>query len=52
LRRLAGGVPDLIRASRMNFHDGVPFRKNAVTGIGERCRRAGNYLVWTTRFRR
>jgi len=45
LRRLAAEVPDLIRASRMNFHDGVPFRKNAVTGIGEPVPGAtGNYF--------
>ena len=35
LARLASEVPDLIRGSRMNFYDGVPFRKNAATGIGE-----------------
>ena len=45
LRRLAAEVPDLIRASRMNFHDGVPFRKNAVSGIGEPVPGAtGNYF--------
>lgn len=35
LGRLAAEAPDLIRGSRMNFFDGVPFRKNATTGIGE-----------------
>jgi NADPH2 dehydrogenase len=35
LRRLASEVPDLIRASRMNFFDGVPYAKNPTTGIGE-----------------
>jgi NADPH2 dehydrogenase len=35
LQRLAAEVPDLIRASRMNFFDGVPYAKNASTGIGE-----------------
>ena len=35
LTRLASEVPDLIRASRMNFYDGVPYGKNPVTGIGE-----------------
>ena len=38
-------APALIRASRMNFHDGVPFRKNAETGIGEPVPGAtGNYF--------
>jgi 2,4-dienoyl-CoA reductase-like NADH-dependent reductase (Old Yellow Enzyme family) len=35
LGRLASEVPGLIRASRMNFYDGVPFAKNPATGIGE-----------------
>ena len=35
LMRLASEVPGLIRASRMNFYDGVPFAKNPVTGVGE-----------------
>lgn len=35
LARLASEVPDLIRASRMNFFDGVPYAKNPTTGIGE-----------------
>jgi NADPH2 dehydrogenase len=35
LARLAADAPDLIRGSRMNFFDGVPFRKNAATGAGE-----------------
>ena len=35
LRRLASEVPDLIRASRMNFFDGVPYARNPTTGIGE-----------------
>jgi len=35
LARLASEVPDLIRGSRMNFFDGVPYAKNSVTGIGE-----------------
>jgi 2,4-dienoyl-CoA reductase-like NADH-dependent reductase (Old Yellow Enzyme family) len=34
LARLAHEAPDLIRATRMNFFDGVPYRKNA-SGIGE-----------------
>jgi 2,4-dienoyl-CoA reductase-like NADH-dependent reductase (Old Yellow Enzyme family) len=34
LARLAAEAPDLIRATRMNFFDGVPYRKNA-SGIGE-----------------
>jgi 2,4-dienoyl-CoA reductase-like NADH-dependent reductase (Old Yellow Enzyme family) len=33
--RLAAEAPDLIRATRMNFFDGVPYRKNAASGIGE-----------------
>jgi 2,4-dienoyl-CoA reductase-like NADH-dependent reductase (Old Yellow Enzyme family) len=35
LGRLASEAPDLIRATRMNFYDGVPYAKNAVTGAGE-----------------
>ncbi len=35
LARLSAEVPDLIRASRMNFFDGVPYAKHATTGIGE-----------------
>jgi 2,4-dienoyl-CoA reductase-like NADH-dependent reductase (Old Yellow Enzyme family) len=35
LARLAAEAPDLIRATRMNFFDGVPYRKNAASGIGE-----------------
>jgi NADPH2 dehydrogenase len=35
LARLTAEVPDLILGSRMNFFDGVPYRKNATTGIGE-----------------
>jgi NADPH2 dehydrogenase len=35
LTRLASEVPDLIRASRMNFYDGVPYAKNPATGLGE-----------------
>jgi len=35
LARLAAEIPDLIRGSRMNFFDGVPYAKNPVTGIGE-----------------
>ena len=34
LARLAAEAPDLIRATRMNFFDGVPYRKNA-SGMGE-----------------
>ena len=34
LARLAAEVPDLIRATRMNFFDGIPYRKNA-SGMGE-----------------
>ncbi len=33
--RLTAEVPDLIRGSRMNFFDGVPYAKNPATGIGE-----------------
>jgi 2,4-dienoyl-CoA reductase-like NADH-dependent reductase (Old Yellow Enzyme family) len=35
LARLASEVPGLIRGSRMNFYDGVPFSKNPANGIGE-----------------
>jgi NADPH2 dehydrogenase len=35
LLRLASEVPGLIRASRMNFFDGVPYARNPATGIGE-----------------
>jgi NADPH2 dehydrogenase len=35
LLRLRTEAPDLILGSRMNFFDGVPYRKNATTGIGE-----------------
>jgi 2,4-dienoyl-CoA reductase-like NADH-dependent reductase (Old Yellow Enzyme family) len=35
LARLAAEAPDLSRATRMNFFDGVPYRKNAASGIGE-----------------
>jgi NADPH2 dehydrogenase len=35
LRRIAAEAPDLIRGTRMNFFDGVPFAKNPTTGIGE-----------------
>ena len=35
LARLAAEAPDLILGSRMNFFDGVPYRKNATTGVGE-----------------
>jgi 2,4-dienoyl-CoA reductase-like NADH-dependent reductase (Old Yellow Enzyme family) len=35
LARLAGEAPGLIRATRMNFFDGVPYAKNPVTGAGE-----------------
>ena len=35
LTRLAAEAPDLILGSRMNFFDGVPYRKHATTGIGE-----------------
>jgi NADPH2 dehydrogenase len=45
LARLASEAPDLIRASRMNFFDGVPYRKNTTTGIGEPIPEATeNYL--------
>jgi NADPH2 dehydrogenase len=35
LARLASEAPELIRASRMNFFDGVPYAKNSATGAGE-----------------
>ena len=35
LARIAEEAPDLILGSRMNFFDGVPYRKNPATGIGE-----------------
>lgn len=35
LLRLTSEAPDLIRASRMNFFDGVPYAKNPTTGVGE-----------------
>ena len=35
LARIAEKAPDLILGSRMNFFDGVPYRKNPATGIGE-----------------
>jgi NADPH2 dehydrogenase len=35
LRRIREDAPDLILATRMNFFDGVPYRKSADTGIGE-----------------
>ncbi len=35
LARIAGEAPDLILGSRMNLFDGVPYRKNPATGIGE-----------------
>ena len=35
LGRLASEAPGLIRATRMNFYDGVPYAKNAATGAGE-----------------
>jgi 2,4-dienoyl-CoA reductase-like NADH-dependent reductase (Old Yellow Enzyme family) len=35
LARIASEVPDLVRASRMNFYDGVPYAKNPQTGVGE-----------------
>lgn len=35
LVRLRTEAPDLILGSRMNFFDGVPYRKNPATGIGE-----------------
>ena len=35
LARLRDEAPDLILGTRMNFFDGVPYRKNAETGIGE-----------------
>ena len=35
LARLASEAPGLIRATRMNFYDGVPYAKNAATGAGE-----------------
>src|SRR5215212_1143611 len=35
LTRLRSEAPDLILGSRMNFFDGVPYRKNAATGVGE-----------------
>jgi NADPH2 dehydrogenase len=45
LARLANDAPDLLRATRMNFYDGVPFTKNPVTGVGEPVRGAtSNYL--------
>jgi 2,4-dienoyl-CoA reductase-like NADH-dependent reductase (Old Yellow Enzyme family) len=45
LVRLAAEVPDLIRGSRMNFYDGLPFAKNPTTGIGEPVANAtANYL--------
>ena len=54
LRRLAAEVPDLIRASRMNFHDGVPFSKERRDGnrrAGAGCDRR-TISRWTKRFRR
>ena len=45
LARLKEEAPDLIRGTRMNFFDGVPYRKNADTGVGEPVPGAtGNYL--------
>lgn len=35
LARLAAEAPGLLLATRMNFFDGVPYRKNPVTGVGE-----------------
>ena len=35
LARLCEEAPDLILGTRMNFFDGVPYQKNAETGIGE-----------------
>ncbi len=35
LTRIASEAPDLLRATRMNFFDGVPFAKNHATGAGE-----------------
>ncbi|MEO8076238.1 MAG: NADH:flavin oxidoreductase [Acidobacteriota bacterium] len=35
LERLASEAPQLIRGTRMNFFDGVPFAKHPATGIGE-----------------
>jgi len=35
LTRIASEAPDLLRATRMNFYDGVPFAKNPETGVGE-----------------
>jgi len=35
LARIASEAPGLVRATRMNFFDGVPFRKNPQTGAGE-----------------
>ena len=35
LERLKSEAPGLIRASRMNFYDGVPYAKNPSTGAGE-----------------
>jgi NADPH2 dehydrogenase len=35
LAKIRQEAPDLILGTRMNFFDGVPFRKNAETGIGE-----------------
>jgi len=35
LARLAAEAPDLLLGTRMNFFDGVPFRKHPVTGVGE-----------------
>jgi 2,4-dienoyl-CoA reductase-like NADH-dependent reductase (Old Yellow Enzyme family) len=35
LARIAAEAPELVRGTRMNFFDGVPFRKNPSTGVGE-----------------
>ena len=35
LARIGADAPDLILGTRMNFFDGVPYRKNPATGIGE-----------------
>jgi 2,4-dienoyl-CoA reductase-like NADH-dependent reductase (Old Yellow Enzyme family) len=45
LTRLASEAPELIRATRINVFDGVPFAKNPETGIGEPVPgRTENYL--------
>jgi 2,4-dienoyl-CoA reductase-like NADH-dependent reductase (Old Yellow Enzyme family) len=46
LTRLREEAPDLILGTRMNFFDGVPYRKNSENGIGEPVPGAtANYLA-------